>query len=180
MIDEAKNWIGTPYKKDTSCKNVGCDCIGLIYGIFTAQRHQDSTETPYISIKNTKLQKNFNFFTPQTPHKHPLLKIKCKKDEKNEKKGLPLIFSTWYNANIGNKSLLEELYFATEEVEQISNGTIGVFVFDDVQPHLGLITKTQDRLTLIHAHESSGKVVEHRLYGEMLSKLKHIYKFKEV
>lgn len=34
IIAEARTWIGTPYHHQASLKGVGCDCIGLVRGIF--------------------------------------------------------------------------------------------------------------------------------------------------
>ena len=34
IIAEARDWIGTPYQHQASLKGIGCDCIGLVRGIF--------------------------------------------------------------------------------------------------------------------------------------------------
>jgi NlpC/P60 family putative phage cell wall peptidase len=31
---EARDWIGTPYRHQASLKGVGCDCLGLIRGVW--------------------------------------------------------------------------------------------------------------------------------------------------
>ena len=36
IISEALGWIGTPYRHQASCKNAGCDCLGLIRGVYAA------------------------------------------------------------------------------------------------------------------------------------------------
>nr|WP_319516508.1 NlpC/P60 family protein [uncultured Cohaesibacter sp.] len=36
IISEALSWIGTPYKHQASCKHAGCDCLGLIRGVYSA------------------------------------------------------------------------------------------------------------------------------------------------
>ena len=35
-LDEAVAWIGTPYRHQGSMKGVGCDCLGLIRGVWRA------------------------------------------------------------------------------------------------------------------------------------------------
>lgn len=30
----ARDWLGTPYHHQASCKGVGCDCLGLIRGVW--------------------------------------------------------------------------------------------------------------------------------------------------
>jgi NlpC/P60 family putative phage cell wall peptidase len=34
IIAEARTWIGTPYRHQASLKGVGCDCLGLLRGVW--------------------------------------------------------------------------------------------------------------------------------------------------
>ena len=34
ILTEARSWIGTPYRHQASLKNVGCDCLGLLRGVW--------------------------------------------------------------------------------------------------------------------------------------------------
>ena len=34
IIVEARAWIGTPYRHQASLKGVGCDCLGLVRGVW--------------------------------------------------------------------------------------------------------------------------------------------------
>lgn len=34
VIDEARSWIGTPYRHQASLKGIGCDCLGLLRGVW--------------------------------------------------------------------------------------------------------------------------------------------------
>ena len=36
IIAEARSWIGTPYHHQASLKGVGCDCLGLLRGVWRA------------------------------------------------------------------------------------------------------------------------------------------------
>ena len=36
VIAEARSWIGTPYRHQASLKSVGCDCLGLVRGLWRA------------------------------------------------------------------------------------------------------------------------------------------------
>jgi NlpC/P60 family putative phage cell wall peptidase len=36
LIDEARSWTGTPYLHQASLRGVGCDCIGLVRGVWRA------------------------------------------------------------------------------------------------------------------------------------------------
>jgi NlpC/P60 family putative phage cell wall peptidase len=34
VVDIAKSWLGTPYRHQASLKKVGCDCLGLVRGVW--------------------------------------------------------------------------------------------------------------------------------------------------
>jgi NlpC/P60 family putative phage cell wall peptidase len=34
IVAEARGWIGTPYRHQASLKGVGCDCLGLLRGVW--------------------------------------------------------------------------------------------------------------------------------------------------
>lgn len=36
IVDEALTWQNTPYLHQASCKGAGCDCLGLIRGVYRA------------------------------------------------------------------------------------------------------------------------------------------------
>lgn len=36
IVTEARSWIGTPYRHQASLKGVGCDCLGLVRGVWRA------------------------------------------------------------------------------------------------------------------------------------------------
>jgi NlpC/P60 family putative phage cell wall peptidase len=36
IVAEARKWIGTPYRHQGSLKGVGCDCLGLVRGVWRA------------------------------------------------------------------------------------------------------------------------------------------------
>ena len=36
IVAEARTWIGTPYHHQASVKGVGCDCLGLVRGVWRA------------------------------------------------------------------------------------------------------------------------------------------------
>jgi NlpC/P60 family putative phage cell wall peptidase len=48
IIAEAKRWIGTPYVHQASAMGVGCDCLGLVRGVWRAtQGEEPETPPPY-------------------------------------------------------------------------------------------------------------------------------------
>ena len=36
VLSEAREWIGTPYMHQASAKQAGCDCLGLVRGVWRA------------------------------------------------------------------------------------------------------------------------------------------------
>jgi NlpC/P60 family putative phage cell wall peptidase len=36
IVAEARAWVGTPYRHQASVKGVGCDCLGLVRGVWRA------------------------------------------------------------------------------------------------------------------------------------------------
>jgi NlpC/P60 family putative phage cell wall peptidase len=36
IVGEARAWVGTPYRHQASLKGVGCDCLGLVRGVWRA------------------------------------------------------------------------------------------------------------------------------------------------
>jgi NlpC/P60 family putative phage cell wall peptidase len=43
IVAEARSWIGTPYRHQASVKGIGCDCLGLVRGVWRAL-HGDEPE----------------------------------------------------------------------------------------------------------------------------------------
>lgn len=45
VLAEARAWLGTPYRHQASGKGIGCDCLGLVRGIWRAM-YGDEPEDP--------------------------------------------------------------------------------------------------------------------------------------
>jgi NlpC/P60 family putative phage cell wall peptidase len=45
VVEEALSWLGTPYRHQGSRKGVGCDCLGLVMGVWRAI-HGELPELP--------------------------------------------------------------------------------------------------------------------------------------
>jgi NlpC/P60 family putative phage cell wall peptidase len=46
IITAARGWIGTPYRHQASLKGVGCDCLGLVRGIWRDVYGTEPEPTP--------------------------------------------------------------------------------------------------------------------------------------
>src|SRR5690606_10394391 len=44
-VVEALSWVGTPYRHQASTKGLGCDCLGLVRGVWRAL-YGEEPETP--------------------------------------------------------------------------------------------------------------------------------------
>lgn len=46
ILAEAREWIGTPYRHQASAKGAGCDCLGLVRGVWRAIYGAEPEEAP--------------------------------------------------------------------------------------------------------------------------------------
>lgn len=46
IVAEARAWIGTPYRHQASLKGVGCDCLGLVRGVWRALHGEEPEPVP--------------------------------------------------------------------------------------------------------------------------------------
>ena len=46
IVSEARAWIGTPYRHQASVKGVGCDCLGLLVGVWREVTGAEPPELP--------------------------------------------------------------------------------------------------------------------------------------
>lgn len=46
IVVEARRWIGTPYRHQASLIGVGCDCLGLVRGVWRAVIGDEPERTP--------------------------------------------------------------------------------------------------------------------------------------
>jgi NlpC/P60 family putative phage cell wall peptidase len=45
IVEIARGWIGTPYRHQASLRGAGCDCLGLLRGVWR-ERHGEEPESP--------------------------------------------------------------------------------------------------------------------------------------
>jgi len=46
IVAEARSWVGTPYRHQASLKGVGCDCLGLVRGVWRAIQAREPEPVP--------------------------------------------------------------------------------------------------------------------------------------
>ena len=46
IVEAARSWIGTPYQHQASVNGVGCDCLGLLRGVWRALQGEEPEAPP--------------------------------------------------------------------------------------------------------------------------------------
>jgi NlpC/P60 family putative phage cell wall peptidase len=46
IVSEARSWVGTPYRHQGSLKGVGCDCLGLVRGVWRSLIGEEPEAAP--------------------------------------------------------------------------------------------------------------------------------------
>ena len=46
IVAETRGWIGTPYRHQASLKGIGCDCLGLVRGVWRAVIGEEPERAP--------------------------------------------------------------------------------------------------------------------------------------
>lgn len=49
IVESARTWLGTPYKHQFSVKGAGCDCLGLIRGVYRENIGEEPEKAPAYS-----------------------------------------------------------------------------------------------------------------------------------
>ena len=50
IVRAARGWIGTPYRHQAACRGAGCDCLGLVRGIWREVRGAEPERPPAYSM----------------------------------------------------------------------------------------------------------------------------------
>jgi len=49
IVAQARGWIGTPYRHQASLQGIGCDCLGLVRGVWRALYGEEPEKMPAYS-----------------------------------------------------------------------------------------------------------------------------------
>ncbi len=49
IVEEVKSWVGTPYRHQASVKGAGCDCLGLVRGVWRSLYDEEPAPLPVYS-----------------------------------------------------------------------------------------------------------------------------------
>ncbi len=71
-VAEARSWLGTPYVHQASAKNSGCDCLGLLRGIWRALYGQEPEAVPAYTPDWSEASKNERLWRAARRHLAPV------------------------------------------------------------------------------------------------------------
>jgi len=50
IVTVAQGWLGTPYRHQAACRGAGCDCLGLVRGVWREVRGAEPERPPAYSM----------------------------------------------------------------------------------------------------------------------------------
>ncbi|HAW47547.1 MAG TPA: peptidase [Roseovarius sp.] len=50
IVTAARGWIGTPYRHQAACRGAGCDCLGLVRGVWREVMGEEPERPPAYSM----------------------------------------------------------------------------------------------------------------------------------
>ena len=50
IVAAARGWIGTPYRHQAACRGAGCDCLGLVRGLWREIKGAEPEQPPAYSM----------------------------------------------------------------------------------------------------------------------------------
>lgn len=68
IITEARGWIGTPYRHQQSARGAGCDCLGLLRGVWRAMYGKEPESVPAYSADWSEPQGDEQLLRAATRH----------------------------------------------------------------------------------------------------------------
>ncbi len=68
IVDEARSWLGTPYRHQASVKGAGTDCLGLLRGVWRAHLGHEPETVPTYSMDWSEPQGEERMWTAARRH----------------------------------------------------------------------------------------------------------------
>ncbi|HEX4295211.1 MAG TPA: NlpC/P60 family protein [Rhizomicrobium sp.] len=76
IIEIARSWIGTPYVHQASVKGVGCDCLGLLRGVWREFRGAEPEDAPPYSPDWAEATGAETLYAAMTRHLHEIARVR--------------------------------------------------------------------------------------------------------
>ena len=71
IVAEARAWVGTPYVHQMACAGAGCDCLGLVRGVWRAVIGQEPETPPAYSMDWSEPQGEERLWAAAMRHLQP-------------------------------------------------------------------------------------------------------------
>lgn len=71
IVVAARGWIGTPYRHQASCKGAGCDCLGLLRGVWREVLGAEPEAIPPYTPDWSEPEREERLFEAATRHLSP-------------------------------------------------------------------------------------------------------------
>ena len=71
-VDAARRWIGTPYRHQASALGVGCDCLGLVRGVWRETVGEEPERAPAYSPDWSEYRKDEQLWLAALRHLPPV------------------------------------------------------------------------------------------------------------
>ncbi len=72
VVREARRWIGTPYRHQASCLGAGCDCLGLIRGVWRDLYGEEPERAPAYTADWAETGRRETLLEAATRHLRPI------------------------------------------------------------------------------------------------------------
>ena len=72
IVAEARAWIGTPYRHQASCKGIGCDCLGLVRGVWRALNGCEPERAPAYTADWAEVGRDDTLLAAASRHMAPI------------------------------------------------------------------------------------------------------------
>ena len=71
IVAEARSWLGTPYVHQQAAKGAGCDCLGLVRGVWRGVIGDEPERPPAYSMDWSEPQGEERLWAAALRHLHP-------------------------------------------------------------------------------------------------------------
>ena len=102
IVSHARAWIGTPYLHQTSKRGVGCDCLGLIRGVWRACFGAEPESVPHYTPDWSEPQGDEQLWRAAARHM-------CDVTDQPQEPGQVLLFRMRHGAVAKHLGILSEL-----------------------------------------------------------------------
>lgn len=72
IVALARGWIGTPYRHQAALKGAGCDCLGLVRGLWREWHGAEPETPPAYGADWSEIERDERLWQAMARHMHPV------------------------------------------------------------------------------------------------------------